>query len=90
MKKKHPGYSPVNRVPRLAWMNFSFLLHKKFHPSFAGVNMSRGIVLSLVQFHFSYSSAIIILNSAFILGLLASKSNPIKPFVICKLRCNLS
>ena len=45
---------------------------------FAGVDMSRGIVLSLVQFDSSYSLAIIILNSAFNLGLLASKSNPIK------------
>ena len=33
------------------------------------MNMARGIVSSLVQFDFSYSSAIIILNSAFILGL---------------------
>ena len=45
--------------------------------------MSRGIALSLVQFNFSYSSAIITLNSAFILSLSASKSNPIK--VICDL-----
>ena len=45
---------------------------------FAGMDMSRGIVLSLVQFDSSYSLAIITLNSAFNLGLLASKSNPIK------------
>ena len=47
------------------------------------MNISRGIVLSLVQFDFSYSSAIITLKSAFILGLSASKSNPIK--AICDL-----
>ena len=40
--------------------------------------MSRGIVLSLGRFDFSYSSAIITLNSEFILCLSASKSNPIK------------
>ena len=43
--------------------------------------MSR--VLGLVQFDFSYSSAILTLNSGFILGLTASKSNPIK--AICDL-----
>ena len=42
------------------------------------MNMSRDIVLSLVQFDFSCSSAIIIPNSAFILGLSVSISNPIK------------
>ena len=47
------------------------------------MNMSGGIVLSLVQFDFSYSSIIITLNSAFILDLSASKSNPIK--TICDL-----
>ena len=45
--------------------------------------MSRGIALSLVQFDFSYSSAIITLNSAFNHGLSASESNPIKD--ICDL-----
>ena len=40
--------------------------------------MSRGFILSLVQPDFTYSSAIITLKSAFILGLLASKSNPKK------------
>ena len=47
------------------------------------MNMSRGIVLSLAQFGFSYSLAIITPNSTSILGLLASKSNPIK--AICDL-----
>ena len=43
------------------------------------MNMSRGIDLSLIQFDFSYSSAIIIFNSSgFILGLSASKYNSIK------------
>ena len=45
---------------------------------FAGINMSHGIAWSLVQFGFSYISAIITLNSAFILGLLAPESYPIK------------
>ena len=42
------------------------------------MNMSRDIVLSLVQFDFSYSSAIIIPNSAFSLDLSVSISNLIK------------
>ena len=45
--------------------------------------MSPGIVLSLVQFDFGYSSTVITLNSAFIFGLSTSKSNPIK--AICDL-----
>ena len=45
--------------------------------------MSRGISLSLVQLGFSYSSAIITLNAAFVLDLVATKSNLIK--VICYL-----
>ena len=45
--------------------------------------MLRGIVFSLVLFNFSYSLAIITLNSAFILGLSASLSYPIK--TICDL-----
>ena len=45
---------------------------------FAGMNLSPGIVLSLVQFDFSYSSVIITLNLAFILGSLGTKSNSIK------------
>ena len=47
------------------------------------MNMSRGIVLSLVQIDFNHSSAVITFNSAFILGLSESKSNPIK--AICDL-----
>ena len=42
------------------------------------MNMSRGIVLSLVHFDFSYSSVIIILNSALIFGLSGLKFDPIK------------
>ena len=49
--------------------------------------MSCGIVLSLVQFDFSYSQLIIALNSAFILGLSTSKSNPIKD--ICDFEAEL-
>ena len=47
------------------------------------MNMPRGIILSLVQFGFSYSSALITLNSVFTLNLSALKSNPIK--TICDL-----
>ena len=49
--------------------------------------MSRGIVLSLVQFDFSYSSAIITVNSVLILGLSASKYNPMK--AICNLQADI-
>ena len=45
--------------------------------------MLHGIILSLVQFDFSYSSAMINVNSEFNLGLSASKSNLIK--AICNL-----
>ena len=48
-----------------------------FSSPFAGMNISRDIVLSLVQFDFSYSSSIItLISGTLILGLLASKSNP--------------
>ena len=73
-EEKHPIYSPVNQVPRLAGMIFNL---------FVGMNISRGIVLSLVQFDFSYSSAITTLNSAFTLGSSDSRSNHIK--AICDL-----
>ena len=66
------------RVPRLAGMIFIFVYMKSFATNCRMI-MSRGIVLSLIQFDFSYSSAIIIFNcSGFILGLSASKYNPIK------------
>ena len=51
--------------------------------------MPCGIVLSLVQFDFSYSSAIVTLNSAFILGSSASKFNAIKAIFDLELRCYL-
>ena len=81
-EKKCPGYSPVNRVPQLAEMILIFVYMRSF-ARFARMYMPRGIVLSLAQFDFSYSSAIITLNSAFIIGLSASKSNPMK--AICDL-----
>ena len=49
------------------------------------MTMSRSIVLSLVQFDFSYIWAIIILNSAFVLSLWASKSMK----VICDLQAEM-
>ena len=56
----------------------------EFSSHFAGMNMSRGIALSLLQFDFSYSSAIISLNSAFILSLSASISKSIKDVIYHK------
>ena len=77
MRKKHPGYSPVNLVPRLAGMILILIYMKSFVP-FTGMKVSRGTVLNLVQSDLSYSSAIITLNLVFILGLSASRSNSIK------------
>ena len=73
-EEKCPVYSPVNQVTRLAGMIFTL---------FVGMNISSGIVLILVQFDFSYSLAIITLNSAFTLGSSDSRSNHIK--AICDL-----
>ena len=77
---KCPGYSPVKWVPRLAGMTLIFI-YIRSSSRFPGMKMSRGIVLSLVQFDFSYSSAIIILNSAFLLGLSASRSRPCSHYI---------
>ena len=77
--EKRSRVQPGKPSASVSWDDFYFRLHEKFRPRFAGVKMSRSIVLSLTQFDFSYSSAIITLNSSvFILGLTASKSNPIK------------
>ena len=70
-------------MPQLAWMILIFVYMREVSSRFAGICMSRGIVLSLVQFDFSYSSAVITLNYAFIIGLSPSNSNPIK--AICDL-----
>ena len=88
--EKTPRLQPSQRSASVSWDNFNFCLHEKLLFRFARINMSRGGVLKLVQFDFSYSSAIITLNSTFILSLSASKSNPIKTISVCKLRCNLS
>ena len=74
MRKKRFGYSPVNQIPRLAGMILLFFYIRLLVPVFR--DMQLGIVLSLLQFDFSYSSTIITLNSAFIHGLSASNSNP--------------
>ena len=87
--EKTPWLQPGQRSASVSWDKFNFRLHEKVLFRFARINMSRGEVLKLVQFNFSYSSAIITLNSTFILGLSASKSNPIKIISVCKLRCNL-
>ena len=56
---------------------FLFSFKKEVSPRFAGMNICRVIVLSLIQFDSSYSLAIITLNpSTFILGSSASKSIP--------------
>ena len=67
----------------VSWDGFNFGFTWEVSSRFAEMKMSRGTVLSLVQFAFSYSLAIVTLNSTFILGLLASKSNLIK--AICDL-----
>ena len=81
-EEKRPGYSPLKGAS-VSWDVSYFRLHEKFCPGLLGMNMSHGIVFSLVQFDLSYRSAIIILNSTFILGLSASRSNPIK--AVCDL-----
>ena len=80
-EKKRFGYSPVKRIPRLAGMILLFFYIRLLVPVFR--DMQLGIVLSLLQFDFSYSSTIITLNSAFIHGLSALNSNPLKD--ICDL-----
>ena len=66
----------------VSWDDFNFPLHEKFRPVCRDEYVT-WYCLSLVQIDFSYSSAIITLNSAFILGLSDSKSNPIT--AICDL-----
>ena len=81
---------PRQPVAMVSWDDFNFSLYEKFRSGFQEWDMSREIILSLVQLGFSYSSAVISLNSAFVLGLVATKSglvttrsNPIK--AICYL-----
>ena len=69
----------------VSWDDFNFRLHETFRPGFDEI--SRGIVWSLVQFDFSYCWAIITVNSTFIVGLSASKSNTIK--TICDLQAEM-
>ena len=69
-EKKPPRYGTANLVLKLARMILMMNM-------FLGMNASWSC-FDLVQFHFSYSSAIITLNSAFILRLSGSRSNPIK------------
>ena len=69
----------LNWMPHLAGIIF-FSLTWEVLLQFAGMNMSHDIVSRLVQFEFSYSSAII---SAFIISLSALKPNPTK--TICHL-----
>ena len=81
--RKHPGHSLVNRLPRLAGMISIFICMRSFVQVWGDENVRWYIVLSLVQFDFSYISVIITFNSAFIFGLSTSRSNPAK--VICDL-----
>ena len=81
-EKRHPGYSTVSRVPQLAGMILIFVYKRSFVPVYWDEYVT-WYFLSLVQFDFSYNLAIMTLNSAFILGLPASKSYPIK--AICDL-----
>ena len=65
-------------VPRLTRMILIFINMRSFVLVFRYENVRWCIILSLVQFDFSYSSAIITLNLGFILGLSISKFSPIK------------
>ena len=69
-EKKLSRFSPVNRVPRFAGMISIFICMRSFIP------LCRSEYVT--WYCFDFSSAIITLNSAFILGLSASTSNPIK------------
>ena len=74
IREKRSGQQPRVSV---SWNDFNFHLYEKFCPG------SQGWIFHMVffwvsQFDFSYSSTIITLNSAFILGLSASKCNPVK------------
>ena len=57
----------------LEWYSFFFMW--EVLSRFAWMNMSHDIFFSLVQFDFSYSSTIITLNLAFILGLSTLRLN---------------
>ena len=61
--KKTPRLQLGQPSASVSWDDFNFRLHEKFR--FAGMNILHGIVLSLVQFDFIYSSAIITFSSAY-------------------------
>ena len=67
MRKKRPGYSPINRVPRLAGTILIFVYMKSLVPVCRNEYVA-WYCFGLVQYDFRYSSAIITLNSAFILS----------------------
>ena len=67
MRKKSPGYSPINRVPQLAGMILIFVYMRSF-VSVCKDEYVTWYCFGLVQFDFRDSSAIITLNSAFILS----------------------
>ena len=64
MRKKVPATAQSTSQAEIILI---FFCKRSFAP--VGRDMLRGIVLSLVQLEFSNSSAIIALNSVFILGL---------------------
>ena len=66
------AWSPEN-FDWLEWYSFFFIWEALSR--FAWMNMSHYIFFSLVQFDFSYSSTIITLNLAFILGLSTLRLN---------------
>ena len=67
MRKKHPGYSRINRVPRLAGIILIFVYMRSFVPVCRDEYVA-WCCFGLVQYDFRYRSAIITLNSAFILS----------------------
>ena len=67
MRKKRPGYSPIDRVPRLAGIILIFVYMRVLFPVWRDEYVT-WYCFGLVQYDFRYSSVIITLNSGFILS----------------------
>ena len=69
---------PSQLVFSVSWGDCSFHIHGKFHSGLQRWTFSGSLLLSLVKVDYNYSSFIMTHDSAFILGLSTSKTNPIK------------
>ena len=67
MRKKRLGYSPINRMLRLAEIILIFVYMRSFVPVCSDEYVA-WYCFGLFQYDFRYSSAIITLNLAFILS----------------------